>query len=161
MGFVLPRMLVLCVVVDSLLRFAPVAWRPMEGGEAAIHHRVYGEAYARNFRSEGTTGYGDLSRIGNLKTLREYRAETFTTDERGFRNGPRSAPAAAVLFGDSFAVSGGNTNTLAEQLSRIIGCDVYNAAAPDTRFQLPGMSLVESVTARIHLRGGFVIMERI
>ena len=160
-GYVLPGMLVACVVLDALLRFAPAGWRPMEPGEMQVRHRVYGEAYVRNLRRQGPAGYGDLAWIGNLKELREYRSGTFSTDELGFRNQRRVTSAVGFMFGDSFAQSGDDGETLASQLSRVIGCEVYNAAGPDARFERPDVSLVKSITAWIPTQKGFIITERI
>src|SRR5215813_13794919 len=101
-GFLLPRMLVAGVVIDALLRFAPVGWRPLAPGEGAVRHRVLGEAYARNLSNKFSVGYGDLAWMGNLRELREYRSSSFTTDEHGFRASRWGPAAAAVVFGDSF-----------------------------------------------------------
>jgi SGNH hydrolase-like domain, acetyltransferase AlgX len=160
-GFLLPRLLVACVVINTLFRFAPSGWRPLEPGEGEVRHRVYGEAYVRNLRSQLSADYGDLPRIGNLQGLREYRLQTFTTDELGFRTQRRATSLAAVVFGDSFAQAGSDDETLANQLGHHIGCDFYNAASPDPKFQQPAMSLIRSLTARIPLPVGFVIMERV
>jgi SGNH hydrolase-like domain, acetyltransferase AlgX len=157
----LPRMLVACVVINTLFRFAPSGLRPMEPGEAAVRHRVYGEAYVRNLRSQASADYGDLPRIANLQGLREYRLQTFTTDELGFRSQRRATSLAGVVFGDSFAQAGSDDETLANQLGDHIGCDFYNAASPDPNFQQPAMSLIKSLTARIPIPVGFVIMERV
>lgn len=78
-------MLVACIVLDTLFRFAPSDWRPLEAGEAVVRHRVYGEAYVRNLRSQAAADSGDLARIGNLQGLRGQGLQTFTTDELGFR----------------------------------------------------------------------------
>src|SRR5215472_4451713 len=121
-GFLLPRTLVACIVLDALLRFAPVGWRPMEAGEAEVRHRIPGEAFARNLHIESSAAYGDLARIGNFRELREYRSYSFTTDEHGFRKGRRGSAAVAVVFGDSFAQAGRDGETLADQLAQVIGC---------------------------------------
>ena len=160
-GFLLPRTLVACIVLDALLRFAPVGWRPMEAGEAEVRHRIQGEAFARNLHIESSAAYGDLARIGNFRELREYRSYSFTTDEHGFRKGRRGSAAVAVVFGDSFAQAGRDGETLADQLAQVIGCDVYNAAGPDAGFQNPEAPLVTSITTRIPLRNGYVIVERL
>jgi hypothetical protein len=154
-------MLVAGVVIDALLRFAPVGWRPLAPGEGAVRHRVPGEAYARNLSNKFSVGYGDLAWMGNLRELREYRSSSFTTDEHGFRASRWAPAAAAVVFGDSFAVAGRDGETLADQLGRVIGCGVYNAAAPEDRFQKPEITLVTAVTTRTRLRNGYVIMERV
>jgi hypothetical protein len=160
-GFVLPRLLIACIVIDGLLRFAPPAWRPMEPGEAEVRHRFPDEAYARNFRVQSSAGYGDLARIGNFKDLREYRSYTFTTDDRGFRTAKSASRAAAVMFGDSFLQAARDGETLADQLTQLIGCSVYNAAGPDGKFQRPDVQLVTSISARIPFRDGYVIMDRV
>jgi hypothetical protein len=154
-------MLVACVVIDTLFRVMPSGWRPLEAGEAVVRHRVYGEAYVRNLRDRASAIYGDLPRIGNLQGLREYRPRTFTTDELGFRTQRRTPSLAGVVFGDSFAQAGSDDETLANQLGLHIGCDFYNAAGSDEKFQLPAMSLIRLLAARIPLPAGFAIMERV
>ena len=160
-GFLLPRLLVACAVLDTLFRFAPSGWRPLEVGEAEVRHRVHGEAYARNLRTQGSTSYGDLARIGNLQGFREHRRGTFTTDERGFRTQRRATSLAGMVLGDSFAQAGSDDETLASQLGERIGCDYYNAASEDPAFHQPALSTIESLAVRISLPVGFVMMERV
>ena len=160
-GFVLPRLLIACIVIDALLRFAPSAWRPMEAGEAEVRHRFPHEAYARNFRGQSSATYGDLARVGNFKDLREYRSFTFTTDDHGFRTAKGPSRAVAVMFGDSLLQAGRDGETLADQLTQVIGCNVYNASGPDVDFQRPDVELITSISARIPFRDGYVIMDRL
>jgi hypothetical protein len=73
--------------------------------------------------------------MGNLPEAREYHAERFTTDARGFRNVstfPGAAPAV-IVTGDSFAVGSGvsDDDTLSSTLSRLLGSGVYNAGGVD------------------------------
>src|SRR5438034_4680577 len=86
---------------------------------------------------------------------------SFTTDELGFRNRYQPLSAAAIVFGDSFAQSGNDGETLAAQLSQVAGCDIYNAAGPDEIFRRPDVPLLRSLKTPISLRGGVVIMERL
>jgi hypothetical protein len=130
-GYLLPRILVLWLVVDLCLRFAPNDWH-------FVHHRdfvpelgshqigpflkdqTYQEAYA----------YGDLAELGNCAECRAYRPLLVHMDSRGFPNPPASRYYDAVLVGDSFGVGVQQLpdSTLAAQLSAATGFSVYNAS---------------------------------
>ncbi len=133
----MPAVLVVALIADLGSRFVPydrVSFRAFEaltrdGGEGL------GGPFARNTRYSTSTSYGDLSAMGNAKSLRQYRTEVVTTDDLGYRNAPARAQddLGAVLFGSSFAAGSGlsDDQTLSARLEAIMGAPVYNAADSD------------------------------
>jgi len=86
--------------------------------------------FTPNLRFAGTT-HGDLSAVAMCKDWREHRPVAFVTDEHGFRNDPRGAPARPpdlVVLGDSFCVGDGTTqeDVFSNVLARERGLGVYN-----------------------------------
>jgi hypothetical protein len=96
--------------------------------------------------------------MGNLRALRQYRAEVFSTDALGFRNGGAAGrrPVAAIMAGDSFTVGSGvnDDETLAARLSERLGCVVYNAGGIDGE---PDRLL--ALARRLSLARGLVVHE--
>jgi hypothetical protein len=134
-GVVVPRLLALVLVADVALRFVSVDPFSFRAWEALSRFRPPGAPFEPNRRYYRERSYGDAASMGNLPDAREYHAERFTTDARGFRNVsafPSAAPAV-IVTGDSFAVGSGvsDDETLSSTLSRILGCDVYNAGGVD------------------------------
>jgi hypothetical protein len=134
-GVVVPRLLALIVVADVALRFVSVDPLTFRAWEALSRFRPPGAPFEPNRRYYREQSYGDAASMGNLPDAREYHAERFTTDDRGFRNVSTfpSAPPAVIVTGDSFAVGSGvsDDDTLSSTLSRLLGCDVYNAGGVD------------------------------
>jgi hypothetical protein len=134
-GTVVPRLLALVFVADVALRFLSVDPLTFRAWEALSRFRPPGAPFEPNREYYREQAYGDAASMGNLPEAREYHAERFTTDARGFRNvGSTSSEApAAVLTGDSFAVGSGvsDDETLSSRLSQLLGCDVYNAGGID------------------------------
>jgi hypothetical protein len=134
-GVVVPRLLALIVVADVALRFVSVDPLTFRAWEALSRFRPPGAPFEPNRRYDREQSYGDAAAMGNLPEAREYHAERFTTDDRGFRNVSTfpSAPPAVIVTGDSFAVGSGvsDDDTLSSTLSRLLGCDVYNAGGVD------------------------------
>jgi hypothetical protein len=132
MGVAIPALLAAIFVVDVAARFVPVDSLTFRAWEALSRYRPPGAAFEPNRRYVRDWSYGDAAAMGNLPDLRQYRAEAFTTDTRGFRNaGSASEQApAAILAGDSFAVGSGVEDgaTLSTALSSALSCTVYNAA---------------------------------
>src|SRR5919198_2974410 len=133
MGYVIPRLLLVVCLVDVSLRFMSIDPLTFRAWEALTRYRPLGAAFEPNRHYSNERTYGDGAAMGNLPELRQYRRETFTTDALGFRNVavPRSAPVAAILIGDSFAVGSGvsDEETLSSRLSKLSGCTVYNAGS--------------------------------
>ena len=160
-GYCGPRLIVLVALMDVLLRLAPAGWRLYAPGERQVSRRVLGDAFERNLTLH-EAGFGDLMRIANLRDGQEWRPMTFTTDASGFRSKPVEGPSAGIVFGDSFAYSGDNDEeALAAQLGRRVGCGVYNGAGPVPEFETPSAREVKSVTTRLGIQRGVVIVERV
>ncbi|MBI1812987.1 hypothetical protein HY285_03205 [Candidatus Peregrinibacteria bacterium] len=72
--------------------------------------------------------YGDLANMLGVEQYKEWRMNTYTMDEEGYRNahGSRRAAAPLLLSGDSFAAGVGNTDeqTFAVELERTTGLTV-------------------------------------
>jgi hypothetical protein len=134
-GMVVPRLLALVVVADVVLRFMSVDPLTFRAWEALSRFRPPGAPFEPNRQYYREQAYGDAASMGNLPEAREYHAERFTTDARGFRNVPTTADEtpAAILTGDSFAVGSGvsDEEDLSSRLSQLLGCDVYNAGGID------------------------------
>jgi hypothetical protein len=134
-GVVVPRLLALVVVADVALRFVSVDPLTFRAWEALSRFRPPGAPFEPNRQYYRQQSYGDAASMGNLPEAREYHAERFTTDARGFRNVSTfsSAAPAVIVTGDSFAVGSGvsDDETLSSTLGRILGCDVYNAGGVD------------------------------
>lgn len=103
--------------------------------------------------------YGNLAALGNLPEHRDYRAQTFTTDELGYHNAPdllRAGAPAAVLFGTSQS-AGAEVNdgeTLSAQLTAHTQRLVYNAAAGDL-----GLGQMRALARRLGVERGLIILE--
>ncbi len=157
LGFVAPAILAAAFTIDVALRFLPLDLFSFRAWE--VFRRDYpppNGPFAPNRAYHSGKVYGDLAALGNLRALREYRSETFTTDAYGYRNPPAFTRPAAVLVGSSFAAGAGvsDDETPAAQLSAVHGQPVFNSAGTQ--------SYVEdllSLTHRLGLRGGVVIYE--
>jgi hypothetical protein len=130
----MPRLLACVAAVDIAMRFMSVDPLTFRAWEALSRFRPPGAPFEPNRRYVQPRSYGDTAAIGNLPEWREYHAERFTTDSRGFRNVTNAAAAPwVVVTGDSFAVGSGvdDQDTLPSRLTRLLGGDVYNAAGVD------------------------------
>src|SRR5260370_37968601 len=85
-GVVVPRLLALVVVADVVLRFTSVDPLTFRAWEALSRFRPPGAPFEPNRLYYREQAYGDAASMGNLPEAREYHAERFTTDARGFRN---------------------------------------------------------------------------
>src|SRR5882757_5935831 len=134
-GVVVPGLLALVAVADMALRFASVDPLTFRAWEALSRFRPPGAPFEPNRQYYRKESYGDAAAMGNLPEAREYHAERFTTDARGFRNVSTvpSAVPAVIVTGDSFAVGSGvsDADTLPSMLGRFLGCAVYNAGGVD------------------------------
>jgi hypothetical protein len=154
LGHLIPWMLGLVFVVDVALRFISVDPLTFRAWEALSRYRPVGAAFEPSRHYRNARSYGDLTAMGNLPALRQYRTEVFTTDALGFRNAAHvvDAPIGAVLIGDSFAVGSGvsDDETVSAQLGRFWGCVVYNAGS-EAWAVVPDQIL--PVLRRLHPRG--------
>jgi hypothetical protein len=84
-----------------------------------------------NKRYVNLRSYGDLSFIGNLPDVRDFRPEIFTTDSLGFRNAraPDGTAPVGITVGTSLTAGAGlsDDETLASRLTALVGGFVYNA----------------------------------
>lgn len=130
-----PLTLAAVFAADVGARFLPRERYAFRAWEAL---RVVGESgpFRPNRAYHNPAAWGDLASLGNLPALREYRPETVTTDEAGYRNPPGLAARGgigAVLTGTSLSAGTEvqDGEHLAAQLARQAGMGVYNAALAD------------------------------
>lgn len=162
-GRLAPAMLVLIATAEIVLRFVPLRHFSYRAWEAMADNHVPGAPFCANQVYHSDRSYGDIASYYNLPQLRRYRSETFTTDAYGYRN--QTAPTAgkapeAILIGSSFSVGLGvnDDETLAAQLSRQTGCEIYNAGGlsfgpehhPDN---------IRALARRLHMTQGTVLYE--
>jgi hypothetical protein len=155
LSFLISALLAASLIADVALRCVPIeriafrAWETAQYGPTALG------AFRPNFHYENPRSYGDLANLGNLPEYREYRAETFTTDEFGFRNLPSSAPVRLALLGDSFSAGAAlsDDQTLSAQFTEDTGARVYNAAGSVT------WPTLAKVLAAQRMRGGTVLLQ--
>jgi hypothetical protein len=111
-----------------------------------------------NIRIHIPSSYGDLSAMGNLPQMREYRSVTFTTDAMGFHN-PITFPEKpdSIIIGDSFALASEvrEERSLATQLSVLHGRPIFNAAESEPLRLAP----LRAVAQNLGMPSGFVIYE--
>jgi len=157
---VVPRLMILYLVLDLVLRLVPVDPLTFRAWEAMLRHwpNAVGP-FIPNKHYHREDSYGGVASIGNLPALREYRVADFTTDAYGFHNPPALANGepVGIVVGDSFAVGSelAENETLSAQLSRRCGKYFYNAGSP----QPLRLRSVEAVAQRLHLQHGVVIFE--
>ena len=158
LGRVIPRLLVAVCLVDIALRFVSVDPLTFRAWEALRRDRPSGMAFAPNRRYYNERSYGDLAAMGNLRELRQYRREVFTTDALGFRNAAQvlDAEVDAILVGDSFVVGSGvsDTETLASRLSKPGDCSVYDAGGEGPGI---GPDQILAIARRLNMRGRLVL----
>jgi hypothetical protein len=161
LGAILPLLILLVFLTDGTLRFLPREWFTFRAWEALKLQRAPEAAFlpGRYYRNELV--YGDLAALGNLPARRQYREETFSTDQYGYRNLSRdwsSSPPDAILLGSSFSVGPGmrDDETLSAQLSAATGRSVYNAAGFADEATL---GRLRSIAARLGFQRGIVVVE--
>ena len=160
LGYLLPRLMLLCMVLDLVFPFVPLDTLTFRAWEAAL--RRYPNApgpFKPDMHFHRDDSYGGAASIGNLPALRQYHPADFTTDAYGFHNPPAlSQPnPVGILIGDSFAVGSElpEDQTLTAQLTRLSGSYFYNAGGP----QPLRLRSLQSVAQRIGLHRGLVIYE--
>src|SRR5438552_1939928 len=158
LGHVILCLLVVACLVDIAFRFVSIDPITFRAWEALRRYHPLGAAFEPNRHYYNERSYGDLAAMGNLRALRQYRPEVFTTDALGFRNAAHvlDAEVGAILAGDSFAVGSGvnDDETLSSRLSKSGGCVVYNAGSegPGT-----GPEWIVAIARRLNLRSRLVI----
>jgi hypothetical protein len=155
LSFLISALLAATLIADVALRSVPIERIAFRAWEAAQYCPTALGAFRPNFHYENPRSYGDLANLGNLPQYREYRAETFTTDEFGFRNVPSTAPVRMALLGDSFSAGAAlsDDQTLGAQITDETGARVYNAAGGVT---WPALA---QVIAAHHMRAGVILLQ--
>ncbi len=132
LGRIGPAVLLICLLLDITLRFLPPRLVSFRAWEPVTFLAPSTSPFNPNMAYSNKQSYGDLAGYANLPHLREYREEVFHTDAAGYRNrGAVVKPFQGILLtGDSFTAGSGisDEQTLSEQLQRISGIPVYNAA---------------------------------
>jgi hypothetical protein len=158
-GYLLPRILLVLGALDILLRFVPLkgfTFRALEAAQRRTPSCV--GPFQPNSELHVISSYGDLSSMGNLRTLREYRDLTFKTDSMGFHNSGRpSEVPETIVIGDSFAIAAevSEDRSLAGQLSLLRGRPVYNAGEDEPL----RLGQIRNVTQMLGMQRGYVIYE--
>jgi hypothetical protein len=154
-----PLIILLYFMADLGLRFVPAKYVAFRCWEEVMLSPTAEGPYTPNDTCSMGMASGDLSSLGNLPSLRQFRPEVFTTDGWGYRNPANSAnlPISVLLVGDSFGGGCGVTDsdTLSAQLERLGKVGVYNAAGAPTS----GHG-VEQLIQRLKLENGLVIWEQ-
>jgi hypothetical protein len=158
-GVVLPSTLVLCLAADAVLRTVPLDPFAFRAWEAVTRYRAPDAPFAADKVFRTSRAYGDLASLGNLPGSRQYRNETFTTDDWGYRNLPAahsSAPPEGLLVGTSFSagLSVNDDETLSVLTGRSMGRVLYNAAG-----QAPEVWRIRKIARRLGMTHGVVLYE--
>jgi hypothetical protein len=130
---VLPLILALTCAADGVTRALPVGFFSFRAWEALAANGPADAPFEPAARYDSTRSFGDLANLGNIRRMRIYRHETFTTDAYGFRNPPglaESGTSRLLLIGDSFAAGSGVSDelTLAGQLAATWKLPTYTVA---------------------------------
>jgi hypothetical protein len=160
LGTVIPLILAVALIAEASCRSIPPARFAFRCWEVLVNQNPKSSSVFRPNAGHVTwRSYGDLAAMANLRNLREYRPEIFTTDELGFRN-PRAdrrpGPPEAILVGSSFSVGSGvaDDQTLSSRLQVHTGKNVYNAAG----FNID-VGRVRALARHFGMRRGLVIYE--
>jgi len=129
----LPLILALTCGADGLTRALPPGFFSFRAWEALTINAPADAPFEPLARYDSRRAFGDLANMGNVRGMRVYRRETFTTDAYGFRNPPglaESGTTTVLLIGDSFAAGSGVQDglTLAGQLTATWGRPTYTVA---------------------------------
>lgn len=157
LGWILPRVIVALLLLDLGLRFFPLDPLCIRGWECMIRYQEPGAIFEANKKFVSPRTYGNLANMGNLPQWRQYRSQTFTTDQNGFRNSGSqgSAPSPILMIGDSFVAGDGvsDEETLPVQLAEVTGLDFYNAGGPYAY-----LKTVKLLREKLGLSGGRVLV---
>jgi SGNH hydrolase-like domain, acetyltransferase AlgX len=158
-GYLLPRVLVFVLLCDLGMRVLPLrvfAFRALEAAQRRLPNCMGPFENDATFRFRNS--YGDLASMGNLRSMRQYRNVTFTTDQLGFHNNeiPKQNPDNIIL-GDSFAIASEvqEDESFSSRIAQMRGSVVYNAAEDEPLMLAP----LRSVVRDIGMHRGYVIYE--
>ena len=155
--FLVPLVLLVSFIADVGLRFVPPRVLAFRAWEAATMFPAAGGPFTPDLVYHNDRAYGDLPNLGNLPSLRVYRAETFTTDAFGYRYTPsaENRPIKILVIGDSFAAGSGlsDSETLTAQLADMAQTGVYNCG------QRMDWVAIENLIQRLNIKGGLVVWQ--
>lgn len=158
LGWVLPALLVVGVLVDLACRLVPPEAVAFRAWEALTSRPSASGPFQASARFETETAYGDLASVANLPALRHLRPERFSTDAAGCRNGPVSGTPEILLVGDSFGAgcAVNDDEMLSVRLEQDLGRKVYNAAG-----FTPGLDEIRATLRRLGMTRGLVLFEHV
>ncbi len=140
LGRIAPAIVLICFLLDVSLRSLPPRLIAFRGWEALSAFATGNRPFIRNGFYWNPRSYGDLANLGNLRHMRQYREDVFTTDADGYRNRREIAKPfqGILLLGDSFTAGAAvrDDQTLNEQLGNISGCPVYNGGSSPNSLEL-------------------------
>jgi hypothetical protein len=153
----IPAVIGLFFFLDIGGRFVPLRLFTFRAWEAVQRYPHPDGPFAPNVRYVGINACGDLANASNRPTFCQSREETFSTDAFGFRTHPDaagSAPAKAIVIGDSFA--GGacvrDDQTLPAQFQALTGWKTYNGACIKN-----DLTHLMELTQRLHMDKGVIL----
>jgi hypothetical protein len=121
-------------VIDAISRFIPSDRLCFQAWECMTRFQQPGAIFEANRQFRSPRTHGNMANMGNLRALREYRPQVFTTDAYGYRNAPALAQGDidGLVLGDSYVAGYGNSDedTLPVRLSEQTGLHFYNAGGP-------------------------------
>jgi len=159
LGLTIPWTLVATAVFAVGLQSVPLARVAFRANEVLRRPGSSGPPFLPGRRYRNERSYGDLANLANIPAFRQYRLETFSTDQRGYRN-PESASrgAAAILVGDSLGLGMGSqdSETLTARLTDLWGRPAYNASGMRPPYDL---AMLRRLVRDLDMRRGVVILE--
>lgn len=157
LGRVLPITLAMFLSADVAARFFPLDSLCFQAWECMTRFQEPGSIFEAHRQFHSSRTHGNLSNMGNLPALREYRPQVFTTDVYGFRNSPALSerPPDGIVVGDSFVAGYGisDDETFPVRLSAATGLRMYNAGGPYAYLQT-----VRALKARLGMHQGPVVV---
>jgi hypothetical protein len=158
-GYLLPRVLLLWMVIDMGLHFAPTAWYTYRVHEFAAATGVHNIGpFPVNYSYTNSQTYGDLASMGNCRNCRQYRTSKIHSDELGFVNEKQASPYDAILVGDSFGIGAEQPqdSTLSARISQGSNLSIYNACWPGHTI---GRKLILKLVDEVGKTNGIIFFE--
>jgi len=159
---VIPCLILAIFVLDGGLKFAitpdQLAFRSWEAAKSFGMGKE--GPFTPDFVYARDGLFGDLANLGNVRWMRQYHHESFSSDNWGFRATPAAggAETTTLVLGDSFISGAGlsDNETLPAQLSVLSGEGVYNGGGVYGSDAWPAS---EALIRRLKLNKGLVIYE--
>lgn len=161
LSVLLPALLTGALLADGVTRAMPVSTWSFRAWEGLTVHHGPTTPFEPLARFDSPSSFGDLANMGNIRFMRVYRRETFTTDAFGFRNPvgrAESGRVSVLLLGDSFAAGSSVSDelTLSGQLTRVWGHPSYTLAP-----MLPKAASLASFATMLRMKpGGWVVHQQ-